>query len=79
MRALVHATGEGRIGIQVLLVRSGRVAHSVRGETPVRLHWSEPGLPAGTSVFYRLEVRGPAGHQILSNPIFVDSAREDRR
>ena len=31
-------------------------------------------IPAGASVFYRLEVRGPAGHQILSNPIFVQSA-----
>ncbi|MBI4572928.1 MAG: hypothetical protein HY713_06535 [candidate division NC10 bacterium] len=75
VRAVIRATGERRIGIQTLLVRNGSVVHSGRGETPVTLQWSESDLPAETSLFYRLEVRGPGGHQILSNPIFVRTGR----
>lgn len=78
-RAAIRTTGGQRMGIQVSLVRSGMVVHSLRGETPLTLRWSDAALPAETSLFYRLEVRGPAGHQILSNPIFVRTTREDRR
>jgi hypothetical protein len=79
LQALLRATDGRRIGIQALLVRGGTVVHSLRGETPVTLRWSESPLPAGTSLAYRLEVSGPAGHQILSNPIFVQTTREGGR
>lgn len=77
--AAIRTTDGQRMGIQVSLVRNGTVVRSLRGETPLPLQWSESALPAGTNVFYRLDVRGPAGHQILSNPIFVQTTREDRR
>jgi hypothetical protein len=79
VRAVVRATDGRRVGIQVLLNRAGAVAQSLRGETPLTLSWTEAPLPAGTRLFYRLIVRGPAGHQILSNPIFVQTAREEVR
>lgn len=79
VRAVVRATDGRRVGIQVRLVRAGTVVQTLRGETPVTLSWAEAPLPAGTRLFYRLDVRGPAGHQILSNPIFVQTAREEAR
>ena len=74
VRAAIHAVGNPRIAIQVQLVRNGLVVHSLRAEAPVTLHWTEPAPPAEAGLFYRLEVRGPGEHQILSNPIFVQSA-----
>ncbi|MEK7220533.1 MAG: hypothetical protein AAB253_04995, partial [candidate division NC10 bacterium] len=79
VRAVVRATDGRQVGIQVLLNRAGAVAQSLRGETPLMLSWTEAPLPAGTRMFYRLIVRGPAGHQLLSNPIFVQTAREEVR
>ena len=75
VRAAIRATDGRRIAIEALLVRNGVVAHSIRGETPLLFRWSDAGLSVGASLFYRLEVHGPAGHQILSNPILVHSAR----
>jgi hypothetical protein len=75
VRAAIRATDGRRIAIEALLVRNGIVAHSIRGETPLLFRWSDAGLSVGASLFYRLEVRGSAGHQILSNPILVHSAR----
>jgi len=74
VRAAIHAVGNPRIAIQVQLVRNGLVVHSLRAEAPVTLRWTEPAPPAEAGLFYRLEVRGPGEHQILSNPIFVQSA-----
>jgi hypothetical protein len=74
VRAAIHAVGNPRIAIQVQLVRNGLVVHSLRAEAPVTLRWTEPAPPAEAGLFYRLEVRGPGGHQILSNPIFVQRA-----
>jgi hypothetical protein len=79
VRAVVRATDGRRVGIQVRLVRAGTVVQTQRGDTPVSLSWTEAPLPADTRVFYRLEVHGPAGQQILSNPIFVQTAREEAR
>jgi hypothetical protein len=76
VRAVIRATGERRIGIRAVLVRNGTAVRSVQGETPMDLNWSEPSPPAEMSLFYRLEVRGPGGHRILSNPIFVQVDRE---
>jgi hypothetical protein len=75
VRAAIRATGGRRMPIEALLIRSGKVAHSIRGETPLAFRWSEPPLSAGTGLFYRLQVRGISGHKILSNPIFVVTAR----
>jgi hypothetical protein len=78
VRAAIQATGGRRMAIQALLVRNGIVVHSLRGETPMMLRWNESPLPQGAHLYYRLEIRGPAGHQILSNPIFVQTT-EGRR
>ena len=75
VRAAIRATDGRHIAVQALLVRNGIVVHSIRAETPATLRWIEPPLPAGASLFYRLEVRGPTGHQVLSNPIFLRSTR----
>jgi hypothetical protein len=75
----IRTTGGQRIGIQARLVRDGAVVHALRGETPLTFRWSDTPLPEGTSRYYRLDVRGPAGHQILSNPIFARGAQEGSR
>jgi hypothetical protein len=65
-------TASGRpLPVETRLVRSGAVVHSVRGSTPIDLRWTDGPVPSGTTAYYRVEVRGPAGHQILSNPIFL--------
>ncbi len=76
VRAGIRTTDGRRLPIEVTLVRNGGVVRSVRGETPLTLEWSDPALPAGTGVSYRLEVRGPSPHRLLSNPIFVQAGRE---
>ncbi len=73
VRAAIRATGGRQLAIEALLVRNGLVVHSLRGETPLILRWTESAIPAGTKLFFRLDVRGPAEHHILSNPIFVQS------
>ncbi len=78
VQVAIRASGGGGIPIQVSLVRSGRVVQALKGETPLAFRWSDARLPAGAALFYRLEVRGPAGHRIVSNPIFVQTGREDR-
>ena len=76
VRAAIRATGGGQIAIQALLVRNGIVVQTIRGETPVTLCWHEPPLSAGAHLYYRLEVRGPGGHRVLSNPIFLLTPQE---
>jgi hypothetical protein len=71
VQAAVETAGGRPLSIEVRLIRSGKVVHSIRGDTPVTLRWTEPPLPPGSKLYYRLDVRGPGGNQILSNPIFV--------
>ncbi len=78
VRAAIDSTGSRGVPIHALLVRAGTVVHSLRGETPLRLHWREPVAPQA-SVSYRIQVVGPPGHQILSNPIFVQGPAEGTR
>ena len=66
------------LSVEARLIRSNAVIHSVRGGTPIVLWWQEPPLAPGDNLYFRLEVRGPAGHQILSNPIFIHTSRESR-
>jgi hypothetical protein len=65
--------------IQVRLVRGGTVVYALRGETPIAIRWPDVVLRDGARAFYRLEARGPGGHWMLSNPIFIRATREDRR
>lgn len=66
----VTSTSGRPLPIDVKLIRSGSVVHSVRGNTPFTLRWIETATLSGGRHFYRLEVKGPE-LQILSNPIFV--------
>jgi len=75
----LQATDGRRMEIQVRLVRGGSVVHTLRGETPITIRWTDDALLDGAKAFYRLEARGPGGHWILSNPIFVRVMREGRR
>jgi hypothetical protein len=76
VRVAIRSTDGRRLPIEVRLIRSGSIVHSVRGETPLAFRWDEPPLPQGARRYYRLQVRGHGGHEILSNPIFVSTERE---
>jgi hypothetical protein len=74
VQAEVRTLSGRRLPVEVRLIRSGAVIHSVRGETPLAFRWAEPPLPAGARLFFRLEVRGPGGHHLLSNPVFLQAS-----
>jgi hypothetical protein len=66
------STGDAKPHTLVLsLIRSGRVIASMTGETPLTQRFVDRTLPAGERAFYRVEVHGEGGREILSNPIFV--------
>ncbi|MBI4536535.1 MAG: hypothetical protein HY712_01105 [candidate division NC10 bacterium] len=71
VRAVVRATTSAPMQVEVRLMRSGATVHSVKGETPLTITWQDAALQPSGRTYYRLEVQGPGGHQILSNPIFV--------
>jgi hypothetical protein len=75
IQAAIRTSPERRMAVEARLIRSGVVVQSVRGETPIIIRWKDAPLSPNTRLYFRLEVHGPAGHQILSNPIFVQSAR----
>ena len=75
VQAVVETVGGRPLSTEVHLIRSGKVVHSIQGDTPITLHWTEPPLPPGSKLYYRLDVRGPGGNQILSNPIFVTAGQ----
>jgi hypothetical protein len=76
VEAVIGAGGGRRLAVETRLIRSGLVVHSVKGDTPVTLRWLEPPLPPGAKLYYRLDIRGPGGLWILSNPIFLETPRE---
>ncbi len=76
LQVSLRASPETKMAVRVRLIRSGAVVQSLRGETPLTLRWKEAPLPSGARLYYRLDVHGPAGHQILSNPIFVQVVGE---
>lgn len=61
--------------IRARVVSQGRVRLEWEGRTPLRRRVREPletpGPAGGGSAYYRVDVRGPVPHWILSNPIFV--------
>ncbi len=69
VRVGVHASDGGEYPVRALLVRNGQVVQLWMGKTPLRVVHRE--AVGGAPAYYRLEVRGPTPHQILSNPIFV--------
>ncbi len=48
----------------------------MKGETPLTIAWQDTALQPSGRAYYRLEVQGSGGHQILSNPIFVTGAKK---
>ena len=73
VQAVVETVGGRPLSTEVHLIRSGKVVRSIQGDTPITLRWTEPPLPPGSKLYYRLDVRGPGGNQILSNPIFIQT------
>lgn len=71
VQAVVRSSTGRPVKVEVRLIRSGSLVYSQVGETPVTLHWTEPAPPPNARLYYRLDVQGPGGHRILSNPIFV--------
>ncbi len=71
VRAVVRATTPTPVRVEARLIRSGSTVHTVKGETPVTIAWQDTALQPSGRAYYRLEVQGSGGHQILSNPIFV--------
>lgn len=69
VRIKVSASDGGEYPIKAILVRNGEVVQVWAGKTPLDVVRREP-FP-GAASYYRLEVRGQAPHQILTNPIFV--------
>jgi hypothetical protein len=57
--------------VELALIRSGRTIARITGETPFTQRFADRTLPAGERAFYRVEVHGEGGKEILSNPIFV--------
>lgn len=71
LRVAVGGAGPKPLPVEVRLIRSGALVHTVKGQTPVAFAWTDRTLRPDGRVFYRLEVLGPPGHRILANPIFV--------
>ena len=65
----VDASDGGEYPLRAFLMRNGQIIQVWMGKTPLRVVHREPASAA--PAYYRLEVRGPWPHQILTNPIFV--------
>jgi hypothetical protein len=69
IRIGVDASDGGEYPVRAILVRNGQVSQVWGAKTPLRVVHREPF--GGGAQYYRLEVRGPVPHHIVSNPIFV--------
>jgi hypothetical protein len=76
VRAEIGSATGRPLPVEVRIIRSGSVVQTLRHHTPVALRWTEPPLAPHVALYYRLEARGPAGLQVLSNPIFVRTSGE---
>jgi hypothetical protein len=65
----VEATDGASHPLRVTLVKNGAAAAGWTGRTPFRTVYRE--TFDGTPAVFRVDARGPAPHQALSNPIFV--------
>ena len=73
VHAIIQTATPSPISVVARVIRSGSPVYSVTGETPLALTWQDAAPLLSAPSYYRLEVQGPPGHQILSNPIFVTS------
>ncbi len=64
------ASDGGGYAVTVSIVKDGKQAWSFEGQTPLDFHLEDEDGRAGKS-YYRLDVKGKATGQLLSNPIFV--------
>ena len=71
----IVATGSQSVPCEILVIRGGNVAHSWEGVTPVRQQIIETIPDDVDKTYYRIEVRGPRPHRLVSNPIFVSRQR----
>ena len=69
VRVAIEATGERSQAVRVTLVRNGTVAEAWSGSTPLSVAHDD--TYDGTPLVYRVDVRGRAPHQLVTNPIFV--------
>lgn len=70
VRVAVSASDGGQYPIRAILVRNGGIREIWAGKTPLNVVYRESF--AGAPAYFRLEVRGPGPHQLLTNPIFVN-------
>lgn len=69
VRLGVEATDAGPYPVRIALVKNGTVASVWAPATPFRAVYRE--TSDGTPAVYRLEIRGPVPHHLVSSPIFV--------
>lgn len=69
VRIKVSASDGGEYPIRAILVGNGKVVNAWTSTTPFNVVHQDP--PQGAPSYFRLEVRGPVPHQVLTNPIFV--------
>lgn len=69
MRIGVEASDGGEYPLRATLVRNGQVVQVWVAKTPLRVVYRE--TFSGAPAYYRLDVRGPTPHHLLTNPIFV--------
>ncbi|MBI3800474.1 MAG: hypothetical protein HY268_26300 [Deltaproteobacteria bacterium] len=72
---LVHlrleSESQSALQFSLTLIRSGEVLATLSGLTPQDFTYSDDSLREGRG-YYRVEVRGPTPHWLVSNPIFVE-------
>lgn len=57
--------------VVVRVIRSGEVIKTVKGETPLKLTFTDIEFNRKDRFYYRIEAKGNAPHHLLSNPIFA--------
>jgi hypothetical protein len=75
VRMAVSVSDSSEIPVRVTLIRrGGEIAGIWSGKTPFRATFKDSAPPA--KGYYRLDVRGPGPHRIISNPIFVENSSQ---
>lgn len=74
VKMAVTASDGRELPVRLALLRGGELAASWSGTTPFRMTFKDAAAPSRG--YYRLEVRGPSPARIVSNPIFIEAARQ---
>jgi len=70
----ITASDGSKRKLTVSLVRSGKGIERFKGSTPFKLRFVDNReKPGGGMLYYRIDVKGPEPHRIISNPIFVET------